>query len=184
VAEDGCMTYSIGFRAPSHQEICEQFLIYLQDHMKIDGRYSDPDLELQSCPSEIGALMLVKTSTILNKIQWKQADVERFLGIYLTEPKPHVFYEPPLNPLSKDRFIQQTKKVGVQLDLKSQMLVIKNKFFINGDVHIASDSSCYILETFASDQKLTLCHDVGEEISDLFYQWYLYGYILLINEVN
>lgn len=184
VAEDGCMTYSIGFRAPSHQEICEQFLIYLQDHMKIDGRYSDPDLELQSCPSEIGASMLVKTSAILNKIQWKQADVERFLGIYLTEPKPHVFFDPPFNPLSKDRFIQQIKKGGVQLDLKSQMLVIKNLFFINGDVHVISDYSCSLLETFASDRRLSLCNDIGEEISNLFYQWYLCGYILLINEVN
>ncbi len=184
VAEDSCMTYSIGFRAPSHQEVCEQFLIYLQDHMKIDGRYSDPDLKLQSCPSEIGASMLDKTEIILNTIQWKQDDVEIFLGNYLTEPKPHVFFEPPLNPLSKARFIQQIEKVGVQLDLKSQMLVIKNHFFINGDVHIVSDSSCHILKIFSNDQQLSSCNDIGEEISDLFYQWYLCGYILLINEVN
>ena len=118
------------------------------------------------------------------EIQWEQVDVETFLGIYLTEPKPHVFFEPPLSPLSKDRFIQQIKKVGVQLDLKSRMLVIKNLFFINGDVHVASDSSFHILKTFAGDQKLSLCNDVCEEISDLFYQWYRCGYILLINGVN
>ena len=184
VAVNNGMTYSIGFRAPSHQEICEQFLVYLQDHVKIDGRYSDPDLELQSCPSEIGSPMLSKINDILSKIRWQQADVERFLGTYLTEPKPHVFFDPPFNPLTKAKFLQQINKKEVQLDLRSQMLVIKNLFFINGDVHVVKTSSCLLLEAFADSHKLTLSDDIDEEISDLFYQWYLYGYILLINGGN
>lgn len=184
VAECDCMTYSIGFRAPSHQEICEQFLIYLQDHMNIDGQYSDLDLVLQSHPSEISSSMLLKTSAILNQIQWKSADVEKFLGIYLTEPKPHVFFDPPLAPLSRGIFLRQAKRVGVQLDLKSQMLAIKNMFFINGDVHAVSRTSCQLLKAFADNHRMIFSENVDEEISDLFYQWYRYGYILLINEVN
>ena len=184
VAENDCMTYSVGFRAPSHQEICEQFLMYLQDHISIDGRYSDPDLALQSSPSEISASMLHKISTILSDIQWDNADVEKFLGIYLTEPKPHVFFDPPINPMSQEKFMRQVVKAGVRLDLKSQLLARKNIFYINGDEFIVDDDSRCLLETFASKKKLSIEEEVSEEISGLFYQWYLYGYILLINEVN
>lgn len=48
IAEDDCMTYSIGFRALSHNEVMTQFLVYLQDKVETEGRYSDPGLQLQS----------------------------------------------------------------------------------------------------------------------------------------
>jgi len=47
IAEDDCMTYSIGFRTPWYQELAEQFLVYLQDRIEIDGTYADPDLKTQ-----------------------------------------------------------------------------------------------------------------------------------------
>ena len=58
IAEDDCMTYSIGFRTPSYQELGEQFLVYLQDNICLDGMYADPDLKAQTHPSEISADML------------------------------------------------------------------------------------------------------------------------------
>lgn len=184
VAENDCMTYSIGFRAPSYQEICEQFLIYLQDHLSVEGQYSDPDLKLQSSPLEISTSMLLKTEAILRNIQWNGTDIERFLGIYLTEPKAHVSFDRPENPLSREEFLRKSRNEGVCLSLKSQILVIKNIFFINGDVHEVGDSSVHLLKLFASNHGLSLCDHNKEEISDLFYQWYLYGYILLINDMN
>ena len=44
VAEDDCMTYSIGFRAPTTEELAQGFLMHLQDTLKLEGRYADPDL--------------------------------------------------------------------------------------------------------------------------------------------
>ncbi len=184
VAENDCMTYSVGFRAPCHQELCEQFLIHLQDHISIDGRYSDSDLALQSSPSEISTSMLHKTSTILSDIQWNNADVEKFLGVYLTEPKSHVFFDPPSDPLPQEKFMCQIVKTGVRLDLKSQLLARKNNFYINGDVFVVGDDSRCLLETFANKKKLLIEKEVSREISGLLYQWYLFGYILLINGEN
>ena len=45
VAVDACTTYSIGFRAPSHNEIAQAFLDHLRDELALEGRYADPDLE-------------------------------------------------------------------------------------------------------------------------------------------
>ena len=80
VAQDDCMTYSIGFRAPSYQELATQFLVYLQDHITIDGMYRDPDLALQPHPAHISSAMLRQASGALGKIRWNNADIERFIG--------------------------------------------------------------------------------------------------------
>ena len=45
VAEGECMTYSIGFRSPSYQELGEAFLQFMADSIDLPGRYADPDLD-------------------------------------------------------------------------------------------------------------------------------------------
>lgn len=115
IAEDDCMTYSIGFRAPSHDELMTQFLVYLQDKVETEGRYSDPGLQLQSHPSKISAAMQAQVHSILKKISWNHDDIENFLGIYLSEPKTHVFFEQPMEPLAPCAFLQQIKKMVFSL---------------------------------------------------------------------
>ena len=51
LAQDHCMTYSVGFKAPYAQELATQFLVHLQDEIKLDGMYQDPDLKTQSHPA-------------------------------------------------------------------------------------------------------------------------------------
>ncbi len=184
IAEDAGMTYSVGFRAPSHQELITQFLFYLQDNIKIDGRYTDPGMKMPASPSTIGTEMLQQTEATLNKIKWHHADIEKFLGSYLTEPKSHVFFDPPTNPLMQHDFICLVKKNGVQLDLKSRLLVIKNTFFINGDAINVDASSRHFLKQLADNQKLLSCKKINKESCKILYQWYLYGYIILITDEN
>ena len=63
IAIGDCMTYSIGFRAPSAEELSGEFLNYLQMRRELSGRYSDPDLTVQSHPAEISAGMIRKRNT-------------------------------------------------------------------------------------------------------------------------
>ncbi len=53
VAIGECMTYSIGFRAPSYQELGEAFLQFMADSIDLPGRYADPDLAPVKNPAEI-----------------------------------------------------------------------------------------------------------------------------------
>lgn len=181
VAENEGMTYSVGFRAPSHQELTTQFLYYLQDHINIDGRYHDPDLQMPSKPAAISTAMLRQTKTILNKIKWHRVDIENFLGCYLTEPKTHVFFNPPSNPLTQQDFIHHVNHAGLELDLKSQLLCIKNIFFINGERVNTDTNTNHFLKRLANDQKLLNCKRMNSDNHKLFYQWYCHGYITLIN---
>ncbi|HET6567122.1 MAG TPA: cupin domain-containing protein, partial [Rhodothermales bacterium] len=65
VAVGDCMTYSIGFRAPSYQDILTGFLSYLAEQVDPLARYSDPDLKPQLHPGEIGPSALGKVRALL-----------------------------------------------------------------------------------------------------------------------
>ena len=177
IAENDCMTYSIGFRAPSHQELITQFLIHLQDNLVTDGWYSDPDLQMQSHPSRISAAMQSQVNSILKKIKWDRKDIENFLGIYLSEPKPHVFFEQPDKPLTMRAFLQRISENGVRLDLKSRILSSGGKFYINGEVVEVSAAAYKTLISLADNHELPPVSELDQETGEILYQWYINGYI-------
>ena len=122
VAVDRCFTYSIGFRAPRGAELGAAFLDFLHERGLPDAAYRDPGLAPTSRPAAIPPEMLRFAAKLIGKIRWSGADVQRFLGEYLTQPKPHVVFRP-------------TRAGGawVRLDAKTQLLYCGGRFFINGD---------------------------------------------------
>jgi 50S ribosomal protein L16 3-hydroxylase len=177
IAEDDCMTYSIGFRTPWYQELAEQFLIYLQDRIEIEGTYADPDLKPQAHPSEISADMLRKVSQAIRKVQWDDEDVANFIGCYLSEPKPHVFFESPASPLSAARFAEAVQTRGVTLDLKTLMLCRDGTVFINGDAFPVGKTAYRILRELADARTLAAAEKLPRAVADLLHEWYLDGYL-------
>ncbi len=133
VAVGECMTFSVGFRAPTAQELGEQFLSFLQERLTLPGRYSDPDLKKPRHAAEIGAAMIDQVAAILSTIRWNRTTVRDFLGASLTEPKASVFFDPPSHPLTITRFAAATKRKGVVLAPASQLLFSGNQFYLNGE---------------------------------------------------
>jgi len=177
IAEDDCMTYSIGFRTPAYQELAEQFLVYLQDRIEVDGMYADPDLKTQQHPSEISAAMLKQTEQAIKQVRWDKEDIANFLGCYLSEPKPHIFFDAPERPLSRAKFRPAALKSGVQLDLKSQMLCHAGWIFINGEENLVNARDYPWLRNLADRRESLAVKDCTAESVELLYQWYLDGYI-------
>ncbi len=85
VAVDPCITCSIGFRAPSHEEIishyCDDVLTGLGA-----GRFSDPAREPGSNPGQIDAQTLAQLLEIVNQLQDEDRLADWF-GRYMTAPK-------------------------------------------------------------------------------------------------
>lgn len=179
LAQDHCMTYSVGFKAPYTQELATQFLVYLQDEIKLEGVYQDPDLETQPHPAEISPAMIGKVSDMLRQIEWDQDTVQRFLGIYLTEPKSSVYFDPPARALSAEKFRQRLNRDGIRLDLKSLMLFHGNTIYLNGEAVRASDEDLQVLVTFADRGKLSPETPLSDSLENRFYQWYRAGYLEL-----
>lgn len=177
IAEDDCMTYSIGFRAPANQELSEQFLVYLQDRICADGVYADPGLKTQPHPSEIGADMLRKVARTIRKVRWDDEDIANFLGSYLSEPKPHIFFEAPAQPLSAARFVRALQTRAIALDLKTQMLCHGSSVFVNGDSHRIGKASYRVLRELADTRQLAGSGKLTNEAIELLYKFYLDGYV-------
>src|SRR5262249_2427165 len=93
VAVEPCMTYSIGFRAPAWHDLAIAFLRYLEDQITLDGMYEDRKLTPNWQPARIPLRMVREVSDQLARLEWRAADVTRFLGEHLTEPKTHVVFQ-------------------------------------------------------------------------------------------
>ncbi|MDP1941091.1 MAG: cupin domain-containing protein [Gallionella sp.] len=177
IAEDDCMTYSIGFRTPAYQELAEQFLVYLQDRICVDGMYADPDLKTQAHPSEISAAMLRQVGQAVKQVRWDKEDIANFLGCYLSEPKPHIYFDAPEPALSLKKFEKSIKDSGLTLDLKTQMLCHADSIFMNGEATLTAARDYEILRDLADQRELPALTACSNELLELLYLWYLDGYL-------
>jgi len=133
VAVDACTTYSIGFRAASHKEIAEAFLDHLRDELALDGRYADPDLKQSGEPARIAVAMQRRVAAILRRIKWDRAATARFLGTFLSDPKPDVYFDPPASRLPRTAFFKAIAHRGVVLDRRTQWLYDDAAIYLNGE---------------------------------------------------
>ena len=184
---DDCMTYSIGFRAPKTQELLHEFLSYLQDDLTVNHAenplYSDADLPLQNHPAHISETMVKKVSEMLQKITWDNHHVADFLGKYLTEPKPEVFFE-PASRLSQQKLLQHLQTKQLVLDLKSTLLFTADAFYLNGEKLAISQTFLPDLLPYMQNLADTRCLnltnqtiDVQTQFADVMLAHYLAGFI-------
>lgn len=178
VALGDCMTWSVGFRSPTAQEVVNQFLNYLQDHLQVEGIYADPGLKRPRHPGEIPSRLLDWTEETISKTPWDKRAITDFLGLYLSEPKAHVFFDPPSRPLTLRRFSTATMKNGVRLDSRSQLLFRGRQFFINGERLDADAPLAAPLRELANRRQLPPVA-MHNKLLQVLYEWYLSGFVIL-----
>jgi 50S ribosomal protein L16 3-hydroxylase len=181
VAEGECMTYSIGFRSPSFQELGEAFLQFMADSIDLPDRYADPDLQPAKNPAEIPRDMLVTVAEELNKVRWTEEDVAIFLGEYLSEPKHNVFFTGPAKPLTVGRFMESAAKRGLKLSSKTLMLYRGKHVFINGESFAVGRADKVVLDVLANQRALQgeLLANASDDVLEALYTWYQDGWIEL-----
>jgi 50S ribosomal protein L16 3-hydroxylase len=92
---DDCMTYSIGFRAPSRAELlggwCDDLLAAMAD----EDRYTDPGLPVQTNPGEISAGAIAALHGLITEKLADKPAFAQWFGAYTTTPKyPEVDWQP------------------------------------------------------------------------------------------
>ena len=177
IAVDHCLTASIGFRAATAQELGTRFLEFLTDHLALAGGYTDPRLRATAHPARIGDDLLLKSSRSLERIRWSRRTVLEFLGCYLTEPKPHVTFEPAARPVRLSAFARSVASRGARLDLKTLMLYYGALVFINGSVCAPAPRTAALLRRLADRRRLGPQVRLDAESARCLYQWYRAGYI-------
>ncbi len=97
VAEgSGCMTYSVGFRAPTLREMACAYCEDLLQRSVSAERYRDGELRPARASAEIAPDVLQGIDALLDRaLRDDPAQRHRWLGRYITEPKPRLVVEPP-----------------------------------------------------------------------------------------
>jgi len=86
-AEDDCMTYSVGFRAPSAAEVLTHFTDFLGQFLPDEERYSDADAQPTSDPTQIQRDALDRLKALLTEHMSDERLLMTWFGQFMTEPK-------------------------------------------------------------------------------------------------
>ncbi len=132
---DDCVTWSIGFRAPSHQELVEAYLDQLRDTVQTSGRYGDAKRKVVSEPGHIDPALRKGMAQPLRAAlaaRLTPAAVEEFIGSYLSAPKSHVEFFPPAGRKTISTCCAEIREAGIRLDLRSRLFFDETHFFLNG----------------------------------------------------
>jgi 50S ribosomal protein L16 3-hydroxylase len=104
VADGNCMTYSIGFRAPSDRELLTAYAEFAASQLPADQRYTDPGLKAQAQTGEIGGSARRQVRSIIRSLADDPALIDDWLGRFLTETGPWGAPRPPRRALDATEF--------------------------------------------------------------------------------
>ena len=150
VAENECMTWSIGFRAPQKGELAREMLQGLADEA-FDGLgdvlYRDPQQLAVSAPAAIPQALGDFARQVVDQAVQNPDLLGSLLGEYLTEPKSNVWFGAPAS--------EPALSAGVQLDRRSKMLYDRKHIFINGESFRVAGKDARLLRVLADDRALS-----------------------------
>jgi 50S ribosomal protein L16 3-hydroxylase len=180
VAMTACITASIGFRAPTFTEATREFFHHAADTIELAGRYRDRGRKACRDAGEIDQHLIDAVERHIAKVKFKRSAVIEFLGTYLSEPKPTVFFDDRESG-DKRQLAARARQVGVTLNPRSTLLFSGPRFFFNGEALRASGLERRFLVGLANRRSAT-----GEGIRDaspaLIHQiceWLADGWLLL-----
>ena len=180
IADGECMTLSVGFRAPRQYELALAYLQELAAQHNFGRLLCDKDLAATEQPAKLDRPLIARYRQLLEGVDWQQREFAQFLGIYLSEPKPHTEFEPPHRPLNAATFARRVAAGGIRLDGKTRMLYFGAQFFINGEhaTIAAGDRPPFARLADRRHSDVSRC---SASAMTMLYDWYRAGFIKLVD---
>jgi 50S ribosomal protein L16 3-hydroxylase len=169
VALEECFTYSIGFRAPRGTELGAAFLDWLHERGLPEADYRDAGMKPAARPGQLPKEIISFADALLARIRWSRSDVERFVGEYLSEPKPHVVFSP-------GRGRRACASSIVRLDAKARLLYRGRRFFLNGESFELSGKRAAGLRELADHRIAEGARLARVGLASLISRWQRLGY--------
>ena len=134
-----CTTLSVGFRALNKGELLSHLLRELADRVEENKElanelFSDPRRGLQTDPSEIPNDLIGFAQNLYREFVPNPADLQRCLGVLLSEPKPNVYFENNTEDMEPEDIIHILSEQGIALAMGTRILFKNSRCFANGEV--------------------------------------------------
>jgi 50S ribosomal protein L16 3-hydroxylase len=159
---DDCMTYSVGFRAPSRGDLIGAWSDDLLERLQDDDRYADPDLQAQDNPGEISPDAIAQLHAMVTRSLLDRDAFARWFGQYNSMPKyPDLDWRPDA-PLSIGD-VRSAIADGTPLDRNpaSRFSFIRHgadslTLFVDGHCFECADDTMALAETLCARDRLML----------------------------
>ncbi|MBO0614717.1 cupin domain-containing protein [Thiothrix fructosivorans] len=180
VALNECMTYSVGFRAPSQADMLEKLLEDSLDDERLKQRFSDTERQQQGNPGELTATDMDRlVDFLVDALPQDEQSLQQWLGKYLTSPKANAVQAEgeAVSRAELSRLIRQKKKFEKTLDARLMYFLSGNELhlFANGNhydlasqhlqfIEYLCKSSVLIPKDYAHFLTESACFDTLQEL--------------------
>ena len=154
-----CMTYSIGFRAPSRGDLVSAWADHLLDTMQEDDRYTDPELAVGGNPGEISPGALARLHEMVTGALTDRTAFASWFGEYVTAPKNDRLDWAPEEPVSAADLVRPASGESLRLERNPAS---RFSFVRSGDqaVTLFVDGVSYALSGPGTDLAERMCADL------------------------
>ena len=121
--------------------------------------------------------MVGQVENILSRVRWDKTLIQEFLGQMLTEPKPHVVFDPPHTPISLSKFRANLCAKELQLDSRTQLLFSGKHFYLNGESESVPPVARTVIRQLADRRSLPAATKIADEVTTILHRWYTYGFV-------
>ena len=191
VALEDCMTFSVGFRAPSHADLITGYLDDMAGRLDPDLRYADPDLSVQQHPGEITPAARQRVRDIIRAALADDAALDEWLGRHVTEAKSGHGAEPPETAMDADSLRERLDEEGYLLRSEYARFSFIAKpngatLFIDGNAFELAEELAYAAPLLCDrrhyEQALLAPHLDRKDFLTLLAILYNSGYVYFPNE--
>jgi 50S ribosomal protein L16 3-hydroxylase len=171
VAEGGeCMTCSIGFTVPEAGDLARELVLRMAEHWEDEPLYQDPDQPATSTPAHIPTALQMFAKASVERMMEEPLSLACALGEWLSEPKPHVWFE---------AHGEDWRNRDVFLNAKTKMLYDAHHIFINGEGFLAKGHDAAMLRQLADHRCLAhaLWKSMTPDAQAVMAQWHELGWL-------
>jgi len=112
VAQGDCMTFSVGFLAPSHTDLLNDYVHHFTQHLEDEQRYADPDLCLQDHAGQISPQALAKIQNLVQSMPTDTASINQWFGQFISESRIGTRYECPEPSFEVETWLAEFAELG------------------------------------------------------------------------
>jgi 50S ribosomal protein L16 3-hydroxylase len=171
--DEGCMTYSVGFRVPQRASLAGELMLRMTDAFEDATLYRDSAQPATDTPARIPEGLQAFASDALARLLAERDSLACALGEVMTDPKPKVWFDEP----------ESDWEVGaVRLDRRTRMMYDDRHIFINGDSFRAAGSDARLMRQLA-DQRTLPARAVAKAsggAQELLADWFSAGWLHLV----
>lgn len=168
-AQGACMTYSIGFRAPSRGELARELLLRLSDEAGDPTLYRDPSQGATTQSAQLPPMFEAFARDAIARLLKEPDALRRALGEWATEPKRGVWFEGGAKKLMG----------GLRLDRRSRMQFDDRHVYINGESFRAGGRDARLMRQLAQERRLSAAAvaRLSPEAAELMASWCAAGWL-------